>query len=407
LKASLFISYSHKDQTWLDRLTNHLASLENDQLIEVWDDREIRAGDQRGWEAQLLPKLQQAQILVILLSPSFAASNYCQKTELPLAIERKRSGRALVFLVHLVSYAVEQALQEFQILPSPSKAISEYPNVDAALRDVAKAIKDELSAAQTTARPSAPSALPSYLPYLCDRMEQEDELQLLAEEQPDRQNRPLVFLVGGPRQESHHAFQDRLGRDFLPRLLAGNPAPVEGRPLDTSGWQSAPGDRMFAMRVARTLDALDRDALVEALPDGLTFLTITLDVDDPRSGHQKWLGEFLAYWNRWPDLPAGRALCVGISLAWDSNGPTTEELRQQYPASDFGKLRFKVLAELMPPVRQNALAWLQHPKVKRHYDHERHADRAREEIDLIFAKQRSVAMQDLARRLRETLERCA
>lgn len=408
VKASLFISYSHKDQEWLDKVTDQLKSLENQDLIELWDDRDIRAGDSRGWEAQLLPKLQQAQIVLVLLSSGFAASPYCQQTELPLAIERKRSGKATVFFIHLRPYSVEEALREFQILPSPSKAILEASNVDAALRDVVDEIKKQLTAPKAVPKASAPSAMPSYLPYLCDRMDQEDELQLLCEARADRPNRPLVFLASGPQREAHHAFHDRLGRDFLPRLLAGNQTPVDSRPIDwpTSGSPGPTADKVFSMRVARALDATG-PLLNEALPAGLTFLTVTIDTGDGNAVQQKWLAAFLAYWNQWPELPAGRTLCVGISLVWTQQGPSADELRQQYPEEQYPQLRWRVLTELAPPEQQHALNWLKHPKVKRHYDHERQTDRAREHIEKIFENQRAVAMKDLARRLQEALEHCA
>jgi hypothetical protein len=42
--AKVVISYSHKDQRWLDRLLVHLRPIEQAGTIEVWSDRQIKAG---------------------------------------------------------------------------------------------------------------------------------------------------------------------------------------------------------------------------------------------------------------------------------------------------------------------------------------------------------------------------
>ena len=42
---SVFISYSHKDEEWKDRLVTHLGVLEQAGILDVWEDRRIEAGD--------------------------------------------------------------------------------------------------------------------------------------------------------------------------------------------------------------------------------------------------------------------------------------------------------------------------------------------------------------------------
>ncbi len=46
----VFISYSHKDEDWKDRVVSHLGVLAAEGL-EAWDDRRIEAGG--GWEAEI------------------------------------------------------------------------------------------------------------------------------------------------------------------------------------------------------------------------------------------------------------------------------------------------------------------------------------------------------------------
>ena len=44
-KPTVFISYSHKDEEWKDRLVTQLSVLAKQGLLDVWDDRRIGAGD--------------------------------------------------------------------------------------------------------------------------------------------------------------------------------------------------------------------------------------------------------------------------------------------------------------------------------------------------------------------------
>lgn len=67
----LFISYSHKDQSYLDELTTHLSLLRRDGIIADWNDRKINAGQE--WERQIDTNLEQADIVVLLVSPDFIA----------------------------------------------------------------------------------------------------------------------------------------------------------------------------------------------------------------------------------------------------------------------------------------------------------------------------------------------
>ena len=48
---SVFISYSHKDEEWKDRLVIHLKVLQMQNVLDVWDDRRIEAGD--DWRAEI------------------------------------------------------------------------------------------------------------------------------------------------------------------------------------------------------------------------------------------------------------------------------------------------------------------------------------------------------------------
>ena len=47
----IFISYSHLDKVWKDRLLSHLKVLEGQARLEAWADSSIEVGD--DWEAKI------------------------------------------------------------------------------------------------------------------------------------------------------------------------------------------------------------------------------------------------------------------------------------------------------------------------------------------------------------------
>ena len=71
----LFYSHSHKDDALRDELEEHLALLKRQGYIVGWHDRRIGAGEE--WKGQLDKNLEEAQIILLLISPSFLASDYC------------------------------------------------------------------------------------------------------------------------------------------------------------------------------------------------------------------------------------------------------------------------------------------------------------------------------------------
>jgi predicted nucleotide-binding protein len=80
-RAKIFISYSHKDRSWLGRLTEQLAVLQRRGLVDIWSDELIEVGG--AWESAIEMALSGAKIAVLLISPSFLASEYIWRKEMP------------------------------------------------------------------------------------------------------------------------------------------------------------------------------------------------------------------------------------------------------------------------------------------------------------------------------------
>ena len=71
-RTKIFISYSHADKEWLDRLRRHLKPLVREGDLDCWDDTHIRPGD--DWKQEIENALDTAQVAVLLISADFFAS---------------------------------------------------------------------------------------------------------------------------------------------------------------------------------------------------------------------------------------------------------------------------------------------------------------------------------------------
>src|ERR1039457_3114864 len=97
----VFISYAHEDDELREEFVKHLRQLKRDGLIQDWHDREITAGSE--WAGQIDEHLNAADIVVLLVSPDFVASEYCYDIEMKRALERHAAGEARVVPVILRS----------------------------------------------------------------------------------------------------------------------------------------------------------------------------------------------------------------------------------------------------------------------------------------------------------------
>ncbi len=99
LPVRAFVSYSHKDLEYLKDLREHLATLRRLNKLELWDDREIEAGDE--WEKVIFQRLEEADIVLCLVSPSFVASDFCYKKEFATTLDAHRKGEKTIVPVML------------------------------------------------------------------------------------------------------------------------------------------------------------------------------------------------------------------------------------------------------------------------------------------------------------------
>ena len=138
--VELFFSYAREDLPLRDELAKHLRLLERQHHIRGWHDRQILPGAE--WAPEIDQHLNQARIILFLLSADFMASEYCYDIEVKRAMERHEAGEAVVIPVKLRPVDTEGApFARLNGLPSDWKAVTEWPNRDAAFADIAAGIR--------------------------------------------------------------------------------------------------------------------------------------------------------------------------------------------------------------------------------------------------------------------------
>jgi hypothetical protein len=144
----IFYSYSHKDWQHTLTLKKHLSLLQRRGIIEIWHDREIRPGDE--WKGEIDRHLAEADIILLLVSADFLASDYCYEVEMKNAINRHEAGKARVVPVIIRPCDWHAApFGKLQALPAEGKAIDTWNNPDEGYTDVAIGIRkivEEISA---------------------------------------------------------------------------------------------------------------------------------------------------------------------------------------------------------------------------------------------------------------------
>ena len=139
-RCKLFISYSHFDDPHRERLDRHLAALRRDGAVDIWPDHRIAPGE--GWRVAIGEALREADVILLLISADFIASDFCVDVEMTHAIERHRRGTA-----HVIPIAVRSAdwgdmpFASLKALPRDRKPVALWPDRDEAWTEVAEGIR--------------------------------------------------------------------------------------------------------------------------------------------------------------------------------------------------------------------------------------------------------------------------
>ena len=152
-RHQLFISYSHTDREWVDRLQTMIRPLVRSDDLKLWDDSQIPPGAR--WREEIEKALASAKVALLLVSDEFLASEFVTNKELPPLLEAaEREGLRILWVCLSPCFVEFTPINDFQAVVPPSQFLEGLSPVDQkqALKRIALAVRDALA----TAPPATP-----------------------------------------------------------------------------------------------------------------------------------------------------------------------------------------------------------------------------------------------------------
>lgn len=127
---SIFVSYSHNDTEFLNRLKVHLRPFEKKGQIDLWVDTKIKAGEK--WKEKISNALDKSVIAILLVSADFLASDFIVDNELPplLKAAEEKGKVILPLIVKPCRFTSDENLSKFQAINDPKSPLSKLNDND-------------------------------------------------------------------------------------------------------------------------------------------------------------------------------------------------------------------------------------------------------------------------------------
>jgi hypothetical protein len=145
--TKVFISYAHTDEIYRKELENHLSVLKRNGYIDTWTDRELIPGE--NWGNKISNELEEAKIILLLISSDFLSSKYCYDVEMNRAVERHNSQEAIVIPI-IIRYCdwSNTPFATIPGLPVNAKPVKDWDDQDQAFLNIVEGIKSLLNSLQ-------------------------------------------------------------------------------------------------------------------------------------------------------------------------------------------------------------------------------------------------------------------
>ena len=126
LQKNIFISYSHKDKVIMEQIFEHLKTLQNVGVVQLWNDKLIKCGDE--WMKKIENAMDKCNIAILLVSNSFLNSNFCQNIEIPKLIDKYDMGgvRIVPIIIKSSNWRIYPLISKFQVWPDDERPIASY-----------------------------------------------------------------------------------------------------------------------------------------------------------------------------------------------------------------------------------------------------------------------------------------
>lgn len=132
---NVFISYAHEDEADKNHLEAHLSTLKRQNIIQTFHSQQIGAG--QGKLATLKASLEEAQLVIILLSAKYFFSSSLVEHEMNAMLERSQAGEVRIIPVVLRPVRLDMTpFHALQTLPRKYPTVWDYPHPDQAWSDI-------------------------------------------------------------------------------------------------------------------------------------------------------------------------------------------------------------------------------------------------------------------------------
>ncbi|MCI0617755.1 toll/interleukin-1 receptor domain-containing protein [bacterium] len=211
-KPTVFISYSHKDEAWKERLVTQLSVLQFQSILDLWDDHRIEAG--QDWYEEVQKAMAAARVAILLVSANFLTSKFILSEEVPRLLQRRDQEGLRIFPVILKPCAWKQVnwLVRMLVRPKDGQPLSggSEHQIDADLAAIAEEVAKIISTSTKNKfsgyyKPEVKDF--TLLPYLSDRSKQVYELgRALEYHRSNKSKRPFICIIHGDEKECHDRF---------------------------------------------------------------------------------------------------------------------------------------------------------------------------------------------------------
>jgi hypothetical protein len=122
-RKKVFISYSHHDRSWVERLRTMCAPMFG--KVDLWDDTRIKPS--QDWRAEIERAIEAAGFAVLLVTPEFLKSDFITTHELPRLLDAARSEREMKVLWIAVEHSMVHLtpIHRYQALNEPDRPLAD------------------------------------------------------------------------------------------------------------------------------------------------------------------------------------------------------------------------------------------------------------------------------------------
>lgn len=122
-KPNVFISYSHLDEPWKDRFSKHLGVAEKQGLLQTWDDRQLRGGD--DWFNEIVNAIEGGSVAVLLVSHNSLTSNFILNEEVPRMLAQRDLQKARFYpvVIEPCDWEAVEWLKQFNLRPRDARPV--------------------------------------------------------------------------------------------------------------------------------------------------------------------------------------------------------------------------------------------------------------------------------------------